>query len=276
MLIILHSDKPHTIPITILERNTMKILVGIKRAIDYAVRVRVSKGSVDVANAKHSMNPFCEIAVEEAVRLKEAKKASEVVAVSIGPKQCTETLRTALAMGCDRGIHVMTDMRTDYMELQPFAVAQIFQKVCEKESPDLLLLGKQSIDSDCGQTAGLLSGMVGWPSVTFAAKVERNDKGILVERETDSGTETVQIKKLPAIVTCDLRLNEPRYATLPNIMKSKKKPLDTLNADELGVDLAPQNQVLEVMEPPPRNEGIKVEDVDSLIDKLRNEAQVIK
>lgn len=253
----------------------MKILVGVKRVVDYAVKVRVSKGTVELANVKQSMNPFCEIAVEEAVRLKEAKTAKEIIALSIGPKQCSETLRTALAMGCDRGIHISTDLRTDYMDLQPFAVAQLFQKIAEKEQADLVLLGKQGIDSDCGQTGPLLAGMMGWPQVTFAAKVEPNDAGFLVERETDSGTESIQIKSLPAVITCDLRLNEPRYATLPNIMKAKKKPVETLNADEMGVDLAPHNTVLEVTEPPPRKEGIKVESVDQLIDKLRNEAKVI-
>jgi electron transfer flavoprotein beta subunit len=253
----------------------MKVLVGIKRVVDYAVRVRVNKGTVELANVKQSMNPFCEIAVEEGVRLKEAKKANEVVAVTIGPKQCTETLRTALAMGCDRGIHVMTDLRTDYLQLQPYAVAQIFQKIIEKEKADLVLLGKQGIDSDCGQTGPLLAGMMNIPSVTSASKVEPNDAGILVERETDSGTESIQISSLPAVITCDLRLNEPRYATLPNIMKAKKKPVETLNADDMGVDLSPQNEVLEVMEPAPRKAGIKVADVDELLDKLRNEAKVI-
>jgi len=253
----------------------MKVLVGIKRVVDYAVKVRVNKGTVDLANVKQSMNPFCEIAVEEGVRLKEAKKATEVVAVSIGPKQCTETLRTALAMGCDRGIHVTTDMRTDYLELQPFAVAQLFQKVAEEEKADLVLLGKQGIDSDCGQTGPLLAGMIGCPQVTFAANVEPNDAGILVERETDTGTETVQINKLPAVITCDLRLNEPRYATLPNIMKAKKKKIDTMKAEDMGVDLAPKHEVLDVVEPPPRKEGIKVADVAELVDKLRNEAKVL-
>lgn len=216
-----------------------------------------------------------QIAVEEAVRLKEAKKATEIVAVSIGPKQCSETLRTALAMGCDRGIHVLTDLRTDYMDLQPFAVSHLFKKIIEKEQSDLVLLGKQGIDSDCGQTGPFLAGLMGWPQVTFAAKVQVNDEGILVERETDSGTESIQIKSLPAVITCDLRLNEPRYATLPNIMKAKKKPVETLNAADLGVDLTPHNKVLTVVEPPPRKEGIKVSSVDELIDKLRNEAKVI-
>uniref|UniRef100_A0A7S3PBZ9 Electron transfer flavoprotein subunit beta n=1 Tax=Amphora coffeiformis TaxID=265554 RepID=A0A7S3PBZ9_9STRA len=252
----------------------MKVLVGIKRVVDYAVKVRVSNKTVDLSSVKQSMNPFCEIAVEEAVRLKEAKKASEVVAVSIGPKQCTETLRTALAMGCDRGIHIQTNLRTDYMELQPFAIAQMLQKVVEKESSDLVLLGKQGIDSDCGQTGPLLAGFLNWPQITFAAKVETDGTSLTVERETDAGTETVQAD-LPAVVTCDLRLNEPRYATLPNIMKAKKKPVETMAAEDLGVDLTPQNVVLEVMEPPPRKEGIMVGDVDELVDKLRNEAKVI-
>ena len=215
-----------------------------------------------------------QIAVEEAVRLKEAKKASEVVAVSIGPKQCTETLRTALAMGADRGVHILTDMRTDYMELQPFAIAQLLQKVVEKEQSNLVLLGKQGIDSDCGQTGPLLAGFLNWPQVTFAANIEAGDDALTVERETDAGTETVQVQ-MPAVVTCDLRLNEPRYATLPNIMKAKKKPVETMNAQDMGVDLAPKNVVLEVMEPPPRKEGIMVANVDELLDKLRNEAKVI-
>lgn len=217
-----------------------------------------------------------QIAVEEAVRLKEAKKASEIVAVSIGPKQCTETIRTALAMGCDRGLHIQTDLRTDYMDLQPYAVAHIFKNLVEKESPDLVLLGKQGIDSDCGQTGPFLAGLLGWPQVTFAAKMDVSDDGILVERETDSGTETILLKGGKAVVTADLRLNEPRYATLPNIMKAKKKKVEVINAADLGVDLEPHNQVLEVMEPPPRKEGIVVASVDDLIDKLRNEAKVLK
>lgn len=214
--------------------------------------------------------------MEEAVRLKEAKKAEEVVAVSIGPKQCTETLRTALAMGCDRGIHILTDLRTDYIGLQPYAVAGLFKKVIEKEQSDLILLGKQGIDSDCGQVGPFLAGLMGWPQVTFAAKLDVDGDGLLVERETDAGTETIAVKSLPAVVTCDLRLNEPRYATLPNIMKAKKKPVETLKAEELGVDLTAWDQVLEVVEPPPRKEGIMVADVDELIDKLRNEAKVLK
>lgn len=254
----------------------MRILVGVKRVVDYAVKVRVQNNTVDLSNVKMSLNPFCEIAVEEAVRLKEAKAAEEVVAVSVGPKQCTETLRTALAMGCDRAVHIQTDKRTDYVDLQPFAVAHLFQKVVEKEGADLVLLGKQGIDSDCGQTGPMLAGLLGWPQVTFAANVEMKNGGMMVERETDSGTETINVKSLPAVVTCDLRLNEPRYATLPNIMKAKKKKVDTLSAEELGVDLEPHNEVLDIFEPPPRKEGIIVESVDELVDKLRNEAKVLK
>eukprot|EP00568_Trieres_chinensis_P014164 CAMPEP_0183328006 /NCGR_PEP_ID=MMETSP0160_2-20130417/84061_1 /TAXON_ID=2839 ORGANISM="Odontella Sinensis, Strain Grunow 1884" /NCGR_SAMPLE_ID=MMETSP0160_2 /ASSEMBLY_ACC=CAM_ASM_000250 /LENGTH=261 /DNA_ID=CAMNT_0025496157 /DNA_START=499 /DNA_END=1281 /DNA_ORIENTATION=- len=259
----------------------MRILVGVKRAVDYAAKVRVNpdgKSGVDLSTVKMSMNPFCEIAVEEAVRLKEAKAASEVVALSVGPKQCSETLRTALAMGCDRAVHVQTDLRGDYMELQPLSVTRIFERVVEKEKPDLVLVGKQGIDSDAGQTGPMLAGLLGWPQATFAAKVEVEDGGgLTVERETDSGTETVRLKSLPAVVTCDLRLNEPRYATLPNIMKAKKKKVDVLNAEDLdGVDLKPRNEVLEVYEPPARKEGVMVESVDELLDKLRNEANVIQ
>lgn len=259
----------------------MKVLVGVKRVVDYAVKVQIQKGvGVNLANVKMSLNPFCEIAIEEAVRLKEGKVAKEIVAVSVGPKQCTETLRTALAMGCDRAIHIATDLRTDYIELQPYAIAKIFQKVVEKEGSDLVLLGKQGIDSDCGQTGPMLAGFLGWPQVTFASKLTVNNdggqSGITVERETDTGTETIRIPSLPAVVTCDLRLNEPRYATLPNIMKAKKKPVDTIQATDLGVDLSTHNVVVEVFEPPPRKEGVMVGSVDELLDKLRNEAAVIQ
>lgn len=255
----------------------MKILVGVKRVVDYAVKVRVANNTVDLSNVKMSLNPFCEIAVEEAVRLKENKdvKVEEVVALSIGPKQCTETLRTALALGCDRAVHVQTDLRTDYMELQPFAVSQLFKKVVEKEGSDLVLLGKQGIDSDCGQTGPMLAGLMGWPQATFAANLDVDGHSLVVERETDSGTETLKIPSLPAVVTCDLRLNEPRYAKLPNIMKAKKKKVDVLEAEDMGIDLAPRNEVLEVYAPPPRKEGVMVADVDELLDKLRNEAGAI-
>jgi electron transfer flavoprotein beta subunit len=211
--------------------------------------------------------------------LKEGKVANEVVVVSIGPKQCTETIRTALACGCDRGIHIQTDLRTDYLDLQPYSIAQIFRQVIQQEQPDLVLLGKQGIDSDCGQTGPLLAGMMNWPQVTFAANLSflPDQNKFQVERETDNGTETIAINSLPAVVTCDLRLNEPRYATLPNIMKAKKKPIQVMSIEELGgdIDIGPQYKVLEVMEPPPRKAGIKVSSVDELIDKLRNEAKVL-
>lgn len=257
----------------------MKILVGVKRVVDYAVKVRVGANGVDTSKVKMSLNPFCEIAVEEAVRLKENKDANvkEVVAVSIGPKQAQETLRTALSMGVDRGIHILTDRRMDYMDLQSDAIAKLFQKVVQEKEPDtdLVLVGKQAIDSDCGQTGPMLAGYMNWPLVTFAANVDLKDNGLLVERETDEGTEEISVESLPAVVTCDLRLNQPRYPPLKNIMKAKKKKIDTFNADEMGVDLEPKNKVLEVYEPPPRKEGIVVEDVDTLLEKLRNEAGVI-
>lgn len=258
----------------------MKILVGVKRVVDYAVKVRVGANGVNLKNVKMSLNPFCEIAVEEAVKLKENKAAnvSEVVAISIGPKQCQETLRTAMAMGADRGIHVMTDLRGDYMELQSDAVAKLFKTVLEEKEKDvdLVLVGKQAIDSDCGQVGPMLAGYMGWPQATFAANIDLDGDGLLVERETDQGTETIKVCNLPAVVSCDLRLNTPRYATLPNIMKAKKKKVDTYKAEELGVDLEPKNKVLEVFEPPPRKEGIIVDDVASLVDKLKNEAAVIQ
>jgi len=235
---------------------------------------------VELQNVKFSLNPFCEIAVEEAVRLKENKaaKVSEVVALSVGPKQCQETLRAALAMGCDRAVHVTTDKRSDYMELQSDAIAKIFQKIMQEKERDvdLVLVGKQAIDSDCGQVGPMLAGYMGWPQATFAANVELDGDGLLVERETDQGTETVKLGELPAVVSCDLRLNTPRYATLPNIMKAKKKKIDTVAADDLGIDLDPKNKVLEVFEPPARKEGIVVEDIDTLLDKLRNEAGAIQ
>jgi len=259
----------------------MRILVGVKRVVDYAVKVRVNpdgKSGVDLSNVKMSINPFCEIAVEEAVRLKESKKATEVVAVSIGPKQCTETLRTALAMGADKGIHVLTDLRTDFMQLQPLAVTKMFQKIIEKDGGyDLVLLGKQAIDSDCGQVGPMLAGYLAWPQITFAAKITPEENGLLVERETDSGTETLRIPKLPAVISCDLRLNEPRYTSLKNIMAAKKKKVETIKAEDLvsDSDLQPHNEVLEVISPPARKSGIMVENVDELIDKLKNEAKVI-
>ncbi|MCA1939745.1 MAG: electron transfer flavoprotein subunit beta/FixA family protein [Caenispirillum bisanense] len=248
----------------------MKVLVAVKRVVDYNVKIRVKadKTGVETSNVKMSMNPFDEIAVEEAVRLKEAGKATEVVAVSLGVAQCQETLRTALAMGADRGILVQSDD-----ELQPLAVAKLLKAVVEKESPDLVILGKQAIDDDSNQTGQMLAALLGWPQGTFASKVDVAD-GLQVTREIDGGLETVALK-LPAVVTADLRLNQPRYASLPNIMKAKKKPIDTLSPADLGVDVAPRLVTLKVEEPAARKAGIKVPDVATLVDKLKNEAKVI-
>lgn len=251
----------------------MKVLVPVKRVVDYAVKVRVTPSGVDLGNVKMSMNPFCEIAVEEAIRLKEKKVAKEIVAVSIGPKQSQETIRTALAMGADRGIHIETSLRTD-QELQPLAVAKLLKEIVAKESPDLVICGKQSIDADAAQTGPLLAGLLDWSQGTFANEVAIDGQDVTVTRETDSGVETIKLG-LPAVVTADLRLNEPRYATLPNIMKAKKKKIDVLAADSLGVDLKPRIEVVEVTEPEARKAGIKVADVDQLVDKLKNEAAVI-
>lgn len=249
----------------------MKILVAVKRAIDYNVRARpkADGSGVDLANVKMSMNPFDEIAVEEAVRLQEAGKASEIVVVSMGSKACQETLRTALAMGADRGVLVETDE-----DLQPLAVAKLLKSIVEREEPRLVIMGKQAIDDDSNQTGQMLAALLGWPQGTFACKVELGDDEVIVTREVDGGNQTVALK-LPAVVTTDLRLNEPRYVKLPNIMKAKKKPLDTLTPEELGVDVAPRLKVLKVAEPPPRKAGVKVADVAELVDKLRNEAKVI-
>ncbi|WP_376961318.1 electron transfer flavoprotein subunit beta/FixA family protein [Azospirillum sp. A26] len=243
----------------------------VKRVVDYNVKVRVkADGSgVETANVKMSMNPFDEIAVEEAVRLKEAGKATEVVAVSIGPAGAQETLRTALAMGADRAILVQTDA-----ELQPLAVAKLLRVLVDREAPQLVLLGKQAIDDDCNQTGQMLAALLGWPQGTFASKVVASDSKLAVTREIDGGLETIELT-LPAVVTTDLRLNEPRYASLPNIMKAKKKPLDTLTPDALGVDVAPRLTTLKVTEPPRRKGGIKVADVADLVDKLKTEARVI-
>ena len=251
----------------------MKVVVPIKRVVDYAVKIRVGPHGVDLNNVKMSMNPFCEIAVEEAIRLKENKVAAEVVAVSIGPKQCQETLRTALAMGADRAIHVTTDLRTD-QELQPLAVAKLLHEIVKTEDPKLVLCGKQSIDADAAQTGPLLAGLLGWSQGTFASNVAVKGETVDVTRETDAGIETLKLS-LPAVVTADLRLNEPRYATLPNIMKAKKKKIDTLAADSLGVDLTPRIEIVEVRPPESRKAGIKVATVDELVDKLKNEAGVI-
>ena len=249
----------------------MKILVGVKRVIDYNVKVRVKADGtgVETANVKMSMNPFDEIGVEEAVRLKEKGVATEIVAVSMGPAAAQETLRTALAMGADRGILVQTDA-----ELQPLAVAKLFKAIVEKEQPQLVIVGKQAIDDDCNQTGQMLSAMLGWSQGTFASRLAPADGRLEVTREVDGGLETLSIA-LPAVVTTDLRLNEPRYASLPNIMKAKKKPIETLTPDALGVDPAPRLVTLKVAEPAKRLAGVKVKDVAELVDKLKNEAKVI-
>ncbi|MEM7043144.1 MAG: electron transfer flavoprotein subunit beta/FixA family protein [Pseudomonadota bacterium] len=249
----------------------MKVLVPVKRVVDYNVKIRVkADGSgVDTANVKMSMNPFDEIANEEAIRLKEAGKAEEVIAVSLGPAKCQETLRTALAMGADRAIHVQTDD-----ELQPLAVAKLLKAVVDKEQPGLVILGKQAIDDDSNQTGQMLAALLGWSQGTFASKIELENGHIAVTREIDTGLEKITINA-PAIITADLRLNEPRYASLPNIMKAKKKPLDVLTPDELGVDTAPRLTYVSVEEPPKRQSGVKVADVADLVSKLKNEAKVI-
>jgi electron transfer flavoprotein beta subunit len=249
----------------------MKALVSVKRVVDYNVKVRVkSDGSgVETANVKMSMNPFDEIAVEEAMRLKEAGVVKEVVAVSCGVAACQETLRTALAIGADRAIIVESAE-----ELQPLAVAKLLKAVCDKEKPSIVIMGKQAIDDDSNQTGQMLAALMGWPQATFASKVTIADGKAEVTREVDGGLETISIK-LPAVITTDLRLNEPRYVTLPNIMKAKKKPLENLKPDALGVDVAPRLATLKVTDPPKRKAGIKVPDAAALVDKLRNEAKVI-
>ena len=249
----------------------MKLLVAVKRVIDYNIKVRVKgdETGVETANVKMSMNPFDEIAVEEAVRLHEAGTATEIVAVSMGVQQCQETIRTALAMGCDRGIHVKTDD-----ELQPLAVAKLLAKIVEQESPDAVVLGKQAIDDDPNQTGQMLAGLLGWSQGTFASEIALADGKANVTREIDGGLQTVAIN-LPAVITTDLRLNEPRYASLPNIMKAKKKEIAEITPEELGVDIAPRLTTLKVTEPPQREGGIKVETVAELVDKLKNEVGVI-
>ncbi|HRZ04539.1 MAG TPA: electron transfer flavoprotein subunit beta/FixA family protein [Candidatus Competibacteraceae bacterium] len=249
----------------------MKILVAVKRVVDYNVKVRAkADGSgVETANVKMSMNPFDEIAVEEAVRLQEAGQAKEIVAVSLGVAACQDTIRTALAMGADRGILVETDI-----ELQPLAVAKLLKAVVEKEKPDLIILGKQAIDDDANQTGQMLAALLGWAQGAFASKVELGDGTVTVTREVDGGLETVALQ-LPALVTTDLRLNEPRFVKLPNIMKAKKKPLDVLKPADLGVDVTPRLVTLKVQEPPKRQAGIKVDTVAALVDKLHKEAHVI-
>ena len=249
----------------------MKVLVPVKRVIDYNVKIRVKadQTGVETANVKMSMNPFDEIAVEEAVRLQEAGTATEIVAVSIGPQQCQETIRTALAMGADRGILIQTDD-----EVQPLAVAKLLKAVVDKESPELVILGKQAIDDDSNQTGQMLAALLGWSQATFASKLDIEGGSANVTREIDGGLETIKVT-MPCIVTTDLRLNEPRYASLPNIMKAKKKPIDQMAPGDLGVDTAPRLTTLKVVEPTKREAGVRVEDVAHLVDKLKNEAKVI-
>ena len=249
----------------------MKILVAVKRVIDYNVQIRVKEDGSGVVtdNVKMSTNPPDDNAVEEAVKIKEAGKATEVVAITVGEDKAQETVRKALAVGADRGIHVKADGI-----LEPLAVSKILQKVVEKEKPDLVFMGKQAIDDDCNQTGQMLAALLNWPQATFASKIEVKDKALEVTREVDEGLETISVN-VPAIVTCDLRLNEPRYASLPNIMKAKKKPLEQLSATELGIDTKPRIEQIKVEEPPKRKAGIKVESVAELVQKLKNEAKVI-
>jgi electron transfer flavoprotein beta subunit len=249
----------------------MRVLVPVKRVIDYNVKVRVKsdQSGVELANVKMAMNPFDEIAVEQALRLKEAGGTDEVVAVSIGPAQNQETIRTALAMGADRGIHIEAPH-----DIEPLAVAKLLKAVVDKENPSLVLVGKQAIDDDCNQTGQMLAAMLGWAQGTFVSALEMTSDKATVTREVDGGLEHIQLS-MPAVVTVDLRLNEPRYASLPNIMKAKKKPLDSKSADDLGVDIAPRLTIVKVEEPEARATGIKVADVKELVNKLKNEAKVI-
>ncbi len=249
----------------------MKVLVPVKRVIDYNVKVRVKadETGVELANVKMSMNPFDEISIEEAIRLKEAGTVEEVVAVSIGVQQCQETIRTALAMGADRGIHVLHDG-----DLEPLVVAKILKELADKEGPSIIIVGKQAIDDDSNQTGQMLAALLGWGQATFVSKIDIDGENIKATREVDGGLETLTVK-IPAVLTTDLRLNEPRYASLPNIMKAKKKPIEQVKPDELGVDPSNRLQVLKVSEPPSREAGVKVSDVGELVDKLRNTAKVI-
>ena len=249
----------------------MKILVAVKRVIDYNVQIRIKEDGSGVVtdNVKMSTNPPDDNAIEEAVKIKESGKATEVVAITIGEEKAQETVRKALAVGADRGIHVKVDSN-----LEPLAVSKILQKIVDKENPDLVFMGKQAIDDDCNQTGQMLSALLNWPQATFASKIEVKDNSLEVTREIDEGLETVEINT-PAIVTCDLRLNEPRYASLPNIMKAKKKPIEEINVSDLGIDTTPRVQQLKVEEPPKRKAGIKVANVAELVQKLKNEAKVI-
>jgi len=253
------------------QRRDMRVMVGVKRVIDYAVKIRVKPdgSGVETNNVKMSMNPFDEIAVEEAVRLKEKKVATEIVAVTVGPTAAQEQLRTALAMGADRAVHVVTNEET-----VPLHVAKLFKELVLKEEPELVILGKQAIDDDCNQTGQMLAALLDWPQGVFASEIAPADGEITVTREIDTGVETIKMK-LPAVVTADLRLNEPRYATLPNIMKAKKKKIDKTSPEELGVEIKSHLKIVSVADPPKREAGIKVETVDELVDKLRNEAKVI-
>lgn len=246
----------------------MKVLVPVKRVVDYNVKIRVKPdgSGVDLANVKMSMNPFDEISIEEAIRLKEAGTATEIIAVSVGPQQTQETIRTALAMGADRGILVKTDEA-----VEPIAVAKILKAIVAEESPDLVIVGKQAIDDDSNQTGQMLAQILGWAQGTFASKIEPADGTIAVTREVDGGLQTISLK-MPAVITSDLRLNEPRYASLPNIMKAKKKPIDEKTPEDYGVDITPRLEVLETTEPPVRQAGVIVESVAELVDKLKNEA----
>ncbi|MDC3073975.1 electron transfer flavoprotein subunit beta/FixA family protein [Candidatus Pelagibacter sp.] len=249
----------------------MKILVAVKRVIDYNVQIRVKEDGSGVVtdNVKMSTNPPDDNAIEEAVKIKEAGKATEIVAITVGEDKAQETVRKALAVGADKGIHVKTEG-----VLEPLAVSKIIQKIVEKEKPDLVFMGKQAIDDDCNQTGQMLSALLNWPQATFASNIEVKDNSLEVTREIDEGLETVEIN-IPAIVTCDLRLNEPRYASLPNIMKAKKKPIEEINVSDLGIDITPRVQQLKVEEPPKRKAGIKVANVAELVQKLKNEAKVI-
>ena len=249
----------------------MKILVAVKRVIDYNVQVRVKEDGTGVVtdNVKMSTNPPDDNAVEEAVKIKETGKAKEIVAVTVGEEKAQDTIRKALAVGVDRGIHVKADGITE-----PLAVSKILQKIIDKEKPDLVFMGKQAIDDDCNQTGQMLAALLNWPQATFASKIEVKDKSLEVIREVDEGLETIEVN-IPAIVTCDLRLNEPRYASLPNIMKAKKKPLEQINASDLGIDTKPRIELIKVEEPPKRKAGIKVASVAELVQKLKNEAKVI-
>ena len=249
----------------------MKILVPVKRVVDFNVKIRVKADGtgVELANVKMSMNPFDEIAVEEAIRLKEQGKATEIVVASIGPAQAAETIRTALAMGADRGILVKTEAG-----IEPLAVAKILKGIVEAENPGLVILGKQAIDDDCNQTGQMLAALLGWPQGTFASKVTLDGEAIMVTREVDGGLQTVKLK-MPAIVTTDLRLNEPRYASLPNIMKAKKKPIEEKTPESYGVDISPRLEVIKTAEPAGRKSGVKVKSVAELVDKLKNEAGVL-